>query len=300
MRQFSKTKSPNLLGIAYARHLMNRGKTVSRSSLEQLHESNLRHRRSYGLSFNNPLEMRVTRKMPLNEGLINTYPLTAMIKYIVGASPNVVGYECRYIPDYNKFIRYDGEDVTFSQHKCLSYETEKDDFCDKFDLWELHFKIPLDIFDEDDTEKLENALNLGGYQVYHKENLYDDDYRVICANAVHPFRWILKDQLKVDYLFHVTKATVIDKIKRVGLTPRSDSSEYNYNDRVYLCWKLSGAMEIAKDIDSRRDGHGQKIVVIDVNKLPRTMMFSYDPSYDLGVFTTDNIPPSAICDIKSV
>ena len=97
-------------------------------------------------------------------------------------------------------------------------------------------------------------------------------------------------------LYHLTMSSKVEKILRVGLNPRSSNSIFNYPDRIYLGLDPDKLEHVLLPAMKAREikGGSRAILDIDISKIPSKNKFKVDPNYPDGLFTSDNIPPSAI------
>ena len=108
------------------------------------------------------------------------------------------------------------------------------------------------------------------------------------------------------YLIHFSPFSKINKIKRNGFVPRSDNELYSYPERVYFFkydnnFNWNEAIETVRRISrSRGEKEGTKYAVyfLDVKKIPDNARFYQDKNSNNGVYTSDNIPFSAVSQIK--
>lgn len=111
-------------------------------------------------------------------------------------------------------------------------------------------------------------------------------------------------------LLHITLSKNVEKIKSIGLTPSSKNKMFNYPERIYL---LKGSIpyediiNLAELLASvyNHNNQGEKrdydysVLHLDVDKLPDTIRLFPDSNYEpYGLYTIDNIPPSAITEIE--
>lgn len=97
-------------------------------------------------------------------------------------------------------------------------------------------------------------------------------------------------------LYHITPSSNVEKILRIGLNPRSSNAKFKYPDRIYLGldpYKLEHVLWPSMKASGVKEG-ARTILVIDISKIPSKNKFKVDPNYPDGLFTSDNIPPSAI------
>lgn len=98
-------------------------------------------------------------------------------------------------------------------------------------------------------------------------------------------------------LYHVTPKKHIEKIKKIGLTPRSESKRSYHPDRVYLTYLENAAFEIADQLGSH-EGDDMVKIIIDINKLRSRVKFYVDVNFfPIGIYTMDNISPKSFSKI---
>lgn len=100
-------------------------------------------------------------------------------------------------------------------------------------------------------------------------------------------------------LYHITKKSLLDKIKKQGLVPKSKSKKVYHPERVYFALDINSALALTKDF-KQYFNDDMLLLTISTEKL-NNVKFYEDPDYaKFGVFTLDNIPPQAIVDYKEV
>jgi hypothetical protein len=117
-------------------------------------------------------------------------------------------------------------------------------------------------------------------------------------------------------LYHITSNLYIDKILKIGLTPKSQGKIGAHPERIYLFNThiydnniYSNKKQDEDVIDHMIESFHSSLdkthlsitnkyylLQIDVSKLPSNIEFRLDPEWELvgGVWTTNNIPPNAI------
>lgn len=217
-------------------------------------------------SYGNPLSIAIHEKRNfLEEGLIRTYPIEKTRKYIID------------LYDFD-----DSQIEVFSNNK-----VEK-----------LRVIIPNN---ENIIDKVKKAMDLCGYFCS-----VENDYPYID-------KWIYlnfepKNQEKVNEyvrtmkkIYHVTSEKNVEKISKIGLSPRFKNPLFSYPERVYLfvedtppddIYSLTKQLKTVKRVEDKHC-----LLIIDVSKIPENIDFYLDPNYSYGIYTKDNIPPSAILEI---
>ena len=130
------------------------------------------------------------------------------------------------------------------------------------------------------------------------------------ANSGHIFKFILESKFSdrdfelnrfsdIKFLYHVTTDAKVDKILKSGLNPKSSNVMFRYPDRIYL--GLDPKMLEHHLLPNLRKTKGKvnfdatySILKVDISKIPSKNKFKVDPNYPDGLFTSDNIPSSAI------
>ena len=121
---------------------------------------------------------------------------------------------------------------------------------------------------------------------------------------------------KQNYLYHITLASKYDKIKNIGLIPKSYCKKVYHPDRIYFYYKelddfnfKKQAKSLYKNDDDYIDNvknyltdKGLEIVIlkIDLSKFNKLQYrFFYDPNQMLSVFTYEVIHPDCVSFYKS-
>lgn len=153
------------------------------------------------------------------------------------------------------------------------------------------------------------------YETSNKRGKFDlssflkdmDDYDgAIRFNIEQKYDYELSRSKVGDKLYHITSPAAVDKILKIGLTPKTRSKMATHPDRIYLSNSISDLTAIADQMDSFLRGNGTVILQIDTNKIPskakfyRDPDFSNDPRDDGGFYTYTNIPPNAISVYKQL
>lgn len=108
-------------------------------------------------------------------------------------------------------------------------------------------------------------------------------------------------RIKNNSLYHVTPASHADKIKKIGLVPKSHSKVALHPERIYLAIKKEDALDMAKMFSRIKPNEDLILITIDTNNLPDYVKLYSDPNYfKKGVYTLNNIPPNAITDSQEL
>lgn len=101
------------------------------------------------------------------------------------------------------------------------------------------------------------------------------------------------------FLYHATPIERWEKIKKIGLAPRSQSKKGFHPDRVYFALNLESAEQISEmlfDTEKNKENLSGEYVIIKINQknLPKEVKFYKDPNFQTGVYTYNNISPQYI------
>lgn len=102
-----------------------------------------------------------------------------------------------------------------------------------------------------------------------------------------------------DKLYHITKSSLLDKIKRNGLVPKSNGMFTNHPERVYLFIEkpnLASVSATFKYGKGHSDDEEYCLLEIDGNKLNKSNKIYIDPNSNavMACFTLEPIPPYAM------
>lgn len=150
---------------------------------------------------------------------------------------------------------------------------------------------------------IKNLMNTCGYSMTSKQYRRDLVLLVFEGKFGEDVTDIVRGRYK--YLYHLTPQKHLEKILKIGLSPRSDNSVYKHPDRVYL---MNGVLddnlsdnqiEVFNNIINSKQGNNQYFVLkLSIDKIPDNVIFYADSLTDEGIFTYNNIPPNAIITYK--
>lgn len=154
--------------------------------------------------------------------------------------------------------------------------------------------------DKETVEKFNNLMNNYGYfpsTWFRGDNEETfNDINNIDYNQLYQIRYEPKfDVLYVPqerYLYHVTDHKHLDKIMKIGLTPRTKSKVSYHPERIYLSTDIESLNEIGDMMVY--DGHIDDMVTLRIDTYGIKIPFMLDGQFYGGVYTTYNIPPSHI------
>jgi hypothetical protein len=106
-------------------------------------------------------------------------------------------------------------------------------------------------------------------------------------------------------IYHLTTTNKVEKILRMGLTPRNSITPFNYNNRIYFSLNSNTLLSLAKEkvelnVKKTKEPTNFTILEITPTYTQLGMRFFKDPNFVNGVYTLENIPPEAINPIYSI
>ena len=208
-------------------------------------------------------------KNRIDEGMYKTYSIDFVVRHF-----------CQYVgftDDYSKFLSnpdvYNGFITKVSAENGLEY-------------------IEFVSADDDDVLKTaDEALRLCGYYM-----AFVEEYCKGYVQAGYEKRHEDTITLKTNKLYHITRRESLPRIMRDGIVPKSRNRKTTHLERTYLFTKdfgFDGFESMAEDLYDRKSTFGYAVIEVDVEGLDN-VTFHYDPNTENGVYTTDNIPPSAL------
>jgi hypothetical protein len=167
-------------------------------------------------------------------------------------------------------------------------------------------------------EKLIPLLNNLGYFISYIE-IYGDDIKIkdrynekIVKNSfqnskIHSI--YLECEAKFDqkvnkipeFLYHIAPLKSWEKIKKIGLVPKSRSKRSFHPERVYLGKDEENTIKLAPKFYQETGLNEWVVLRIDTNMIPgEYLRLYYDPNFKHGYYTLNNIPPQAIEKVKEI
>lgn len=214
----------------------------------------------------NPLAIKYIKGcIPINEGLIKTYPINNTVEYI----KRLFG-----LRDNQLNIIHKGEIYKI----LVMYENT-----------------------EDKKKQMNKAMNLCGYELASEntENIYNVIYQMYTQKFSDNLTFQLKKRMK--YLIHVTPLYNKEKIIINGFVPKSKNELFTYGDEVFFFTQDAPIVHIVdqvyqKDyqIKNKLNNHLYTLFQVYLDKIPNDVKFEIDPNLDYAVRTKDNIPSSTI------
>ena len=172
----------------------------------------------------------------------------------------------------------------------------------------LTIKVPLNL-GANNIGDIKHFLNVCGYSNIDKDNnVANDAYMVLTYEEKFPKEITNKIMHTIGNLYHSTPTINVPKIMKNGIIPKSKNLMFNYPDRVYFFHgailsdeqKITIAnVQLSQFIESHGNVNDFSLLVIYPSKLPDNIKLYTDAVSNGGVFTYDNIPPSAVTSIES-
>jgi hypothetical protein len=223
---------------------------------------------AYHITFDNPISLSMSDSKSLNEGTFKTYPPEKVQKYIINMF--------RLPSDWVNFEESEQGGVYF--------------------FW-LRVRKSLTLI-----EQIIKAMNLCGYFCSIKQEDKEPEFIILQFEPRHQNN-ANEEVRAMDYIYHVSPSYNLNKILKSGFTPKTKNSLFDYPDRVYF-FKQHTTEDELNNLTyhlccyNKSLGNNNKYVIfiIDVKEIPQNVNFYLDGNYANGIYTTDNIPPSAIVD----
>jgi hypothetical protein len=191
----------------------------------------------------------------ISEGLIKTYPLEKSIQILKRK--------------FNDYTINTGEDNEIYLERLINYNN------------------------------VNHLLNTLGYHISYiiqnnkqiKLNELDinQDY-ILCAEPKYDIKVVVPK-----IIFHATLSKYVNKIKKIGIIPKSNNKISLHPDRIYFSIKIEDAIKFAEYLENKYET-SSAIVVISTIELDNN--FYSDINFkDSGVYTLNNISPKNIIKI---
>lgn len=138
------------------------------------------------------------------------------------------------------------------------------------------------------------------YSLYRKLKRGNMDWIILSYDPMFQEN-IASEAREYEYLYHWTPEYRYSSIRKEGLYPKSENSDFKYPNRLHL---LKGNLtkvqknHIGKQLCEKNknyNNNGRYILLrIDTKQIPETCEIYYDPRYQGGYYTKEPIPPTAI------
>ena len=106
-------------------------------------------------------------------------------------------------------------------------------------------------------------------------------------------------------IYHLTTTNKVEKILRMGLTPRNSITPFNYNNRIYFSLNTNSLLSLAKEkvkLNVKKTLEPTNFTILEIipTHTQLGMRFFKDPNFVNGVYTLENVPPEAIKSISTI
>lgn len=221
--------------------------------------------------FDNPISRNI--KLPLTEGLIRTYPREKTINYIKDL----------FNLTYEEIYPIDAENG----------------------MEQIGIRVPIV---GDNFNKIEKAFNLCGYYLGHPKKSMLEKNKIYELQFEKKFDGNIADVLrkKEKYIYHITPSYNAEKIKQIGLTPKSRNSLFDYPDRSYfIIGSAYGiipyvARMLNDNLENQKNQGKFAAIRFNLEKIKKNTRFFFDPNAKYSIYTYENISPNAIDGIEEV
>lgn len=170
------------------------------------------------------------------------------------------------------------------------------------------------VYDQNISKLLQLANNLGYFPsvfVYEKHNKtevekYSNSKLRQIMDEVEPDFLVFNFEKKYDevvevpeFIYHITDKKYLDKIKSIGLTPKTKSKLASHPERIYITLNKDDALYLWKKM--RIFIPKEQGILLKINTKGLDNIFYNDPNFgNMGVYTYNNIPPSNIINIEPI
>jgi hypothetical protein len=120
--------------------------------------------------------------------------------------------------------------------------------------------------------------------------------------AFHPkFSTPIRKTELPKYLYHICDGSVIENIKKIGLSPRTKNKIESHPERVYFCLTQKCLETLIKHNRFNRFSTSDTVYILKIETASiKDVEFYTDPMADDAVYTHQNISPSNISIIKPI
>lgn len=217
-----------------------------------------------------PIQMRI----PINEGECKTYPMKTTMRYVCSVC---------HIP--NGFVFIGDGDGDMKEQYVIIY-------------------IPLFLDREDVRNNIDKVMRLCGWFLGRETYVKDDcerDYHLLQYEAKYPPQPNIFHS-NGQCIYQVSPKKYMHKILKNGFCPSDKSTTFNYPSRNYFFKSKDTDFEHYANLFRFAKGNNEPYVLytVDTRKIRDDIVFYNDDKLDGGIFTSENIPPSAIVNVKEI
>lgn len=172
----------------------------------------------------------------------------------------------------------------------------------------------IQLYDQNISKLLQLANNLGyfpsifGYEKYNETKVekYSSSKLKQIIDEIEPDFLVFNFEKKYDeivgvpkFVYHITDEKYLNKIKSVGLTPKTKSKLASHPERIYVALDKEDTLNLWRRMKAFIPKEKGILLTIDTEKLDNT--FYNDPNFqNKGVYTYNNISPQSIINIEPI
>ena len=169
-------------------------------------------------------------------------------------------------------------------------------------------------YDQNISKLLQLANNLGyfpsvfAYEKYNKTEVekYSNSKLRQIMDEIEPDFLVFNFEKKYDevveapkFVYHITDEKYLNKIKSIGLTPKTKSKLASHPERIYVALDKEDALGLWKRM--KMFIPKEKGILLTINTEGLTDTFYNDPNFqNRGVYTYNNVPPQNIINIEPI
>lgn len=138
------------------------------------------------------------------------------------------------------------------------------------------------------------------YSLYRKLKRGNMDWIILSYDPMFQEN-IASEAKEYEYLYHWTPEYRYSSIRKEGLYPRSENSDFKYPNRLHLLkgnltkeQKIYIGQQLCRKNKNYKNSGRYILLRIDTKQIPETCEVFYDPRYQGGYYTKEPIPPTAI------
>lgn len=114
----------------------------------------------------------------------------------------------------------------------------------------------------------------------------------------------LSERERPQYLYHITPLRKLNKIRYIGLVPKTRTKLFNYNDRIYFSNTIEALLPIVptlyqamvKPANPTRDDN--TFIILRINNEIRRLF--KDPNFEDGVYSLENVHPTNLIPVARI
>jgi hypothetical protein len=214
----------------------------------------------------------------LLEGLITTHSIASTISHLKRWFKLPMRISKIYTENDRIFLNIAEKTSIENYERLFKYMNNMGYFCS------LYYRNDTDEPNEIKYEQEQFIKHLKEFLIFPLTMIFEAKYDIaVDLNDVH-------------ILYHATERKNLEKIKRIGIVPKTKSKISSHPDRIYFTYTLEDCWQMVENFKHLYLGEDYVVLKIDLSKITnRNIKFYNDPNYsNLGIYTYWNIPPNAI------